>query len=592
MALPQTIDSLDFADPLDRLDLSDDRLQAARTVDRNVLVLAGPGAGKTYLLAAHAAHLAERYSGRVIALTYTRNAARELERRIAGLVAPHAARRVVASTIHAYALDLLSVHAHRIGLGRPLRILERRDVDALAQQVASEHGQPPPTGFAAHLERLLRRRALRPEDRRGDTLLGQVLTRMRHHGELTWESCLDLAIELLRSADHVAASVRYHDPFLLLDEAQDCDAAQLELIDQIVGGKDQNHLFVAMDSNQSLYGFRDADPEYVERWASDYEPAVFDLTQNYRCAPRITALARYVLGDREKPAVDDRKGKIFFGQGSEPAKEAVYVAEQVESRINQGTPPTRIAVLARNNALLTEVKDALRERRITVRTALKNAFSLQEDAVAAVLGFLHDWVEGKPPHAGTAWVLRNVFGLADDHVRQLEIQALHSAEMHPGDLLDDQRWKDLRELHDSRPHPATLVDATARIFGIDLGEDEDLKSLAAQHRTLSRLLHRMQQGVSSESAQAQGVLVSSFHGSKGLEFDVVFIIACEDGVIPDFRSTSDEALRDEKRVLYVAMTRAANELVITCNKTRNGWKQTPCRFLPPRHHRLWTAPPA
>ncbi len=204
MALPQLADT-PVSDIARRLNLEGDRREAVLTDDRNVLVLAGPGAGKTYLLVAHAAHLAETYEGRVVVLTYTRNAARELGRRITGLVAPFAARRVVACTLHAYARDLLTVHGHRIGLGHPQEILDGRDVDVLARAAAREIGATAPPRFACTLERLLRRRTLRAEDRRDSTVVGHVLNRMRQQGKLTWESCIDLAIELLDSAEESRA---------------------------------------------------------------------------------------------------------------------------------------------------------------------------------------------------------------------------------------------------------------------------------------------------------------------------------------------------------------------------------------------------
>jgi len=585
MALPQLANTRE-SDIAQRLGLGGERLEAALTDDRNVLVMAGPGAGKTFLLVAHAAHLAETYEGRVVVLTYTRNAARELQRRIAGLVAPFAARRVVAQTLHAYARELLVVHGHRVGLGHPLQVLEPRDVAALAREAASDMGVTVPNAFAKTLERLLRRRTLRAEDRQTSTLIGYVLNRMRQEGKLSWEACIDLAIELLETAEEVTASVRYHDRFLLLDEAQDCDPAQLAFLDRLLGGDGPSHLFIAMDSDQNLYAFRDADPDLVLDWARNHSPAEFELTENYRCKPRITAIARHVLGKSADLRSGDDGITRFFHRRSR-CGEARLVAERVAQRISEGTPPEKIAVLARRNSLLDEVRDALVGRGVPVRKSANNGFSNQEQAVLRVLGFLHEWEEGKVPGPQTAMTLRRLFKMPEEEIRACEAEALQGQGLHPGDTLDDPRWLELRSLREDRMHPSALICRTAEIFQLDLGDDELLCTLSAQTRTLSQLLRQARNGALPGTPAGQGMLVSSFHASKGLEFDVVFIIACEDGVIPDGRANTEKSLRVERRALYVAMTRASDELVITCSG-RGKDHPKPSRFLPTSESPLWS----
>lgn len=586
MALPQLAHARE-SDLFQRLGLQGERLEAALTDDRNVLVLAGPGAGKTFLLVAHAAHLAESYEGRIVVLTYTRNAARELERRIAGLVEPFAARRIVARTLHAYARELLSVHGHHLGLGHPLQILEPRDVEAMAQETASEMGAPVPIGFARTLEQVLRRRTLRPEDRHPSTFIGKVLKRMRDQGRLTWEGCIDLAIELLERTEAVATSVRYHDRFVLLDEAQDCDPAQLAFLDQLLGDG-PSHLFVAMDPDQNLYAFRDADPDLVFEWAKGHSPANFELTENFRCKPRIVEVARHVLGRSANPAIP-AKGTARFFYGRDRSGEATFVAEQAAQRISEGAAPDRIAVLARRNHLLDEVRDNLIQRGIIVRKTTRNGFSIQEQDILLALHFLHEWEEGRPPGTQTAIALRRLFNMPEEEIREREVEALQSPDLHSGETLEDPRWLALRGLRESRIHPSELVLRTAEVFQWDLANDDLLRTMAAQARTLSQLLRQARQGALPEMPSGQGMLVSTFHASKGLEFDIVFIMACEDGVIPDYRARTERALREERRALYVAMTRAAEELVITCCG-RGTASPKPSPFLPPKESHLWSSP--
>lgn len=591
MALPQRVESQQPVELLDGLGLQGERLQAARTVESNVLVKAGPGAGKTYLLVAHAAYLAQHGCGRVIVLTYTRNAAREVDRRVTELIGPQAARRVVVRTIHSHAFELLKVHGHRLRLGHPLRIVEPRDVEDVAKEVARELGQEVRADFARQLERLLRRRALRAEDRKDRTVVGRVLSRMRSQGQLTWESCLDLAIELLGQEADVAESVRYHDRYLLLDEAQDCDPAQLALIDQLVGGPNGRHLFVAMDPDQSLYAFRDADPERVLSWAQGYQPEVFELTENYRCKPRVTALARYVLQGKSSGVVDG--GSAYLIRGTTRAKEASFVAREIGAQLAKGTAPERIAVLARRNNLLVEAEKALKAEAVSYRKPARGEFSGAEETVLAALELLEEWEAGRPPSAQTFRTLRQIFGFDDAAISELEWQALLGQVPHPAEGLEEAKWLQLVELRDQRLRLDELVPRVAETLGCQLAEPSALGTLAAQYRTLAQLLHRARQGPLSDGFTGQGVLVSSFHGSKGLEFDTVFILACEDGIIPDFRAeSSPQALREERRALYVAMTRASSELWITCTGRSIPGGAKPSRFLPAPDSPLWTPTPS
>ena len=440
--------------------------------------------------------------------------------------------------------------------------------------------------FAGALARRLRRGTLRAKDRQPSALIGRVLSRMRQDGKLTWEACIDFATELLKSAEEVAASVRFHDRFLLVDEAQDCDPAQLNFLDQLLGGDEPSHLFVAMDPDQSLYAFRDADPDLVLRWARSYSPDEFELTENFRCKPRITTVARHVLGKAIR-SDGGSEGTAHFYHGKDRDGEAQFVAEKVVRKISEGTPAEKIAVLARKNHLLDGVRTALIDSGVTVRRSASKDFSRQEQAVLGVLHFLHEWEEGNPAGPQTAMILRRLFNIPEKEIRESEAEA-SSGQVHPGETLVDPRWQELCSLRESRMHPSELIQKVAQIFHWDLGDDVFLRTLAANSRTLSQLLRQARSGSLPETLGRRGVLVGSFHASKGLEFNAVFILACEDGIIPDYRARTDHALQQERRALYVAMTRASDELVVSCSG-RGRDLPRPSRFLPASKSPLWSA---
>jgi ATP-dependent DNA helicase Rep len=276
--------------------LSGDRLRIAQSDDEHLVVLAGPGAGKTHLLVAHACWLARHHAGRVIMLTFTKKAAGEMGQRVARVLSPSEARRVVASTIHAYAMSLLRAHGHHVGLPRNLQTLESRDVQEIADHLASSHRLPQMDDFARRFERYQRLRG-DIDAPNAPPLLPLVVAEMRRTGNLDWETCIRFGTQLLNEHAQIRDSIRHHDRFVLLDEAQDCDPAQLAFVDALVGGPDgSGHLLVAMDPDQSLYAFRQADPARVRAWADAYARTPVELSENYRCQPRVQALASHVLG--------------------------------------------------------------------------------------------------------------------------------------------------------------------------------------------------------------------------------------------------------------------------------------------------------
>lgn len=572
-------------------DLSPERLRIAQTLDRNVLVLAGPGAGKTHLLTAHAVWLAEQQRGRVVVLTFSHKAADDLSERVAQHAGTHAVRRlIIARTLHAHALDLLRVHGDRLGLPAGLAILETADVDRLFSEVASELGTPPPARPAAELARLTRTRSW-PDPTDDDPtakLFRAVVTRMRERGTVDWDTCMRLATELLEEVPEVRRSVHHHDRFILVDEAQDTDAGQLAFVEQLVGGPRGAHLFVVMDPDQSLYAFRDADPRGALDWSRRFDPLEVEIEENFRCGPRIVALARRVLDKPATPASTGGAARLYVAEDLDD--EARFVHTQLRERLENGRLVAGdVAVLARAHHRLDDVRAWLSDQGIPVRTQPRLEWSAAEDRVLGALSFLAEWNEGAAASEASFAFLRNVFALSETELQRLQWEAV-AAERHPGDTLNDARWLAVRSsCEQARRRPAELIETVAHELGIELGQDDKLRRLARQARSLGELLRHARTAAPRDEKRAPGgVMVTTFHGAKGLEFKTVFIVGCEEGVAPDFRARTEAALLEERRALYVAITRAADEVIMSWVRQRGTWRGVPSRFLPPPDDPIWS----
>lgn len=581
---------------LDAFDLRGERLEAAQVDTRNVLVLAGPGAGKTRLLCAHAAWLATQHEGIVRMLTFSKKAATEMEGRVSQALAghPHAARRVAASTLHSYGLQLLNSYGNKLGLPPEVEVLNRSDVDELAGRVARERGMPPPAGFSEWLEGV-RRRGLDAAPGLAGTQEGQLLAgveqKMKEEGAVDQGAMITWATQLLQRFPFIRASVRHHVRFLLVDEAQDCDPAQLSFLEALLGEDGQVRLFVVMDPDQSLYGWRDADPDRVLSWARKHQPVEYQLTENYRCSVAISRLAKYVL----TPDIDLSglpPSRLYRASGRDD--EARFVHTQIRERALQDLPYRRMAVLGRAGWRLREMRDWLSAQNIPLAQSAPDEWSERERWILLSLFALDEWQSQVEPGPHGSRFLQDVLDVEDESLQTLEQQAVAQG-CHPGDLLDGKAaryWQELKALGEKGLSPIALIQGIGTLFEIEgelLEQDGGLLTFARSSRvqTLRSLLREVRRGPMA-TRSAEGLLVTTFHGAKGLEFDTVFVIGCEDGVIPDKRADStpnnEKGLLEERRALYVALTRAAKEVVITWDASRG---QSLCRFLPEANAPVW-----
>ena len=581
---------------LDAFDLRGERLEAAQIDRQNVLVLAGPGAGKTRLLCAHAAWLASQHEGIVRLLTFSKKAATEMEGRVSQVLSsyPHAARRVAASTLHSYGLQLLNSYGGKLGLPPEVDVLNRGDVDDLASRVARERGLPPPSGFADWLEGI-RRRGLDSAPGLAQTPAGQLLSgieqKMKVEGAIDQGALITWATQLLQRFPLIRASVRHHVRFLLVDEAQDCDPAQLSFLEALLGEDGQVHLFVVMDPDQSLYGWRDADPDRVLSWARAHQPVEYQLTENFRCSATITRLAKSVL----EPDIDLSglpPSRLYRASGRDD--EARFVHTQIHERALQDQPYRKMVVLGRAGWRLQELRGWLSWQGIPLVQGAPREWSERERWILLSLFALDEWQSQLEPGPQGSRFLQEVLDVEPECLQTLEQQALAQGR-HPGDLLDGKAasyWQALKTMAEEGRSPIALIQGIGSLYEIEgelLEQDGGLLSIARSSRvqTLRSLLREVRRGPLPPRPE-EGLLLTTFHGAKGLEFDTVFLVGCEDGVIPDKRAASspnaEKRLLEERRALYVALTRAAKEVVITWDASRG---QRLCPFLPEANAPVW-----
>lgn len=597
-----------------------------------LLVQAGPGSGKTRVLAFRVARLLEESEdAAVLALTFTNKAAAEMRERVEGLLGQRT-ERVRLCTFHSFAADVLRQHGSHLGL-RPDFTLLTQDEDRLAileailEEAADElpdDGDPPPAdrkNLLHFVDRLFAEsydggeRACTPAW--APLLYEKYCAALVAGNRLDFGSLLHFARRLLREKPGVARVLRLGWTHVCVDEFQDTNKAQYDLLRLIAPAKRDN-LFVVGDDDQIIYQWNGASPQRLQDLRNDYEIETAQLPECYRCPAPVVALANRLIvhnarrAGGKKPIAARRKAKldncvVRHQVFASPEEEAAFVARDIAER---NLKPADCVVLGRAAKLLERVAEALEnagyEAYLTQR---KNDF---ETPIARV--FFGALRLANARHDRD--ILRRLClaweGLAGQSLEAAAVAA--AAALNGGDFL--RAWADAAAV--AVPGQAAamlqrirsdLVDSLA-FPGIvewflgdgwkSWGEDGDPEfaeeveiwqllhdKLAGEYGrgglTLNMYLQQMDLAAKTLSPGADAVRCITVHGSKGLEFKHVYLIGMAQEVFPSFQAVRkgerSKEMEEERRNCFVAITRVEETLTVTRSRRYYGYHKEPSRFL-------------
>jgi DNA helicase-2/ATP-dependent DNA helicase PcrA len=505
--------------------LNAEQRRAVELVRGTVCILAGAGTGKTTTITRRIANqVASGAFGReeILAVTFTDKAAGELRARLHAL----GARTIQARTFHSAALAQLRYFAPAsVGRILPSKVVALKNISSFLPRA---YRFRPAGDLATEVEWARNRRI--PSDRYVEELgervppippdlMLKVYRRYeqwkREHGWTDFEDLLELAVRLFETDETAALEFRARYRAFTVDEYQDVNLLQQTLLELWLGGRDE--LCAVGDDNQSIYGFTGAGPEHLLVLAARAQ--VVRLEENYRSTPQVLALA-----GRLAPPL-----RTALGNGPEPVVRPVATeeaeAELVVERIRAlDCPLEEVAVLCRTNARLVEFEQALAAAGIRTQGS---AF-LEREAARFVLRRLRE-------------------GDVAAEVRTLALS--HGWLETPQDGLGEREQTRQKDL-------ALLVSLA-----------EELRPATAdEFRTA------LDRRFGSRGDERRGVHLLTYHGAKGLEFEAVFLPRLDERELPNRKARSEEELAEERRLLYVGITRAKRELTIT-------WVGRPSRFL-------------
>jgi len=518
-------------DPLDGL--NPEQRRAAEAVRGPVCILAGAGSGKTTTITRRIAQQVASgafASAQIMAVTFTDKAAGELKQRLAGL----GAGGVRASTFHSAALRQLRYFApDAVGKILPSKALALRQI---ANSLPMPYKFRPAGDLATEIEWAKNRRigvdryAQEAEGREPPIPVDLMLRvfreyerRKRAQGLVDFEDLLELAVRLFEEDARARETFRAQYRAFTVDEYQDVNLLQQTLLDHWLGDRDD--LCVVGDDYQSIYSFTGAGPEHLLRMPERYPHAlVVRLEENYRSTPQVLALANRLvpsLGGADKtlratrPAGDEPVVRPYATPGDE---DAAIVAEI--RRL--GEPLEEIAILARTNARLTDFEELLHDAGIP----FQGASLLEREAARRLVRRLERSREEAPVAVRTA---------------ALEAGWLEHMPEKLGER-EQVRQTDL-----------------ARIVQLASAFEGDAASFVAELR------RRFDPGGDG----ARGVHLLTLHRAKGLEFDTVFVPRLQEKELPSKQARTDAELAEERRLLYVGMTRAKRVLWLTWSGKRS-----------------------
>ena len=612
---------MDRQDSLGLADLNEPQRQAVTHRDGPLLVLAGPGSGKTRVITRRAAHLVQTGvpPRNILAITFTNKAANEMRERIETL---GVARGMWIHTFHALGVRLIREFGPLADIREGFTIYDESDQKKLLKE-AYEMCRISPDTLRMEVTQARISRAKNDLKKPADLMdsgdffdermVGRIYEAyeilLRQRNAVDFDDLLMRVAIVLRDHEDVRQRLNVRFRYLLIDEYQDTNHAQYLIARHL--SQDHHNICATGDPDQSIYGWRGADLNNILEFERDYpEATVVRLEQNYRSTGHILAAASKLIRNNRK-----RKHKDLWttlGEGEpvqswnfdEGRDEAEQIAATIAELRQQGHSYSDFAIMYRVNAVSRGLEEALRDCGIPYKIARGVEFYNRKE-IKDTLAYLRVLVNPDDRVAllrvldltagiGKTTVLRLVAAADTAHKSLLDVMrtAHDVATLKPAaikrirgfiDLFDQLRMFSQGSVADAVSHVLTLsgLEAMLKKEREDGGEDrlanvEELVTAAKRYEedaetpTLEDFLQRIaltsDQDAIDESAGV--VLLMTLHAAKGLEFPVVFVVGLEDGMLPHERSLHGGDIEEERRLLFVGITRAMKRLYISHARQR------------------------
>ena len=585
------------------------------------LVLAGPGSGKTLTIVNRIKYLIEEYKVRpeeILVVTFTRFAAAEMKSRLCTLMG-RKDLPVTSGTFHGIYYGILK-WAYRMGQQNILSEEEKYQILRAAvsrEKMEIFDEEDFIQDLAAEIGRIKNNR-IDPDEFVSEKCSADAFRNIYREYErqrkklkkIDFDDMLVLCYELFASRPDVLAQWQKKFRYILIDEFQDINRIQYDVIRMLA--KPEDNLFVVGDDDQAIYGFRGADSSLMFRFREDYPGAEqILLGMNYRSTANIVRNSLKVIGHNEKRFEKDLRAErdngacLHVQEVRDPNEEAQYILDEIEKQTEAGVRPEDIAVLFRIHTDARPVVEALLERRISFQMK-EHLPNLYNHFIAKDIQAYFRMALGERKRQDFLQVMnrpKRYIGrdsIAGSAVSFEEMRKFYCDKEWMMNRIDQFEW-DVKMLRKMAPYAAIqyirkrigyddfLKDyaLTHNVNKADLFEVlSEIEEAAKPYASLEEWFGHMQEYTEAlrlkerqRSLKQDGVRLMTIHAAKGLEFDTVFLIEANEGRIPYKKAKTEQETEEERRLFYVAMTRAKEVLKICYVKTKNGKETSPSRFV-------------
>ena len=596
--------------------------------DGPCMVLAGPGSGKTLTIAKRIEYLITRYKVRpeeILVITFTKYAAREMKERFRQVMGT-AGMPVTFGTFHgiyygilkwAYRLDqsnlltdeekyaLIRQEALKLEWEELAQAEDERDY---LKELAAEIGNIKNNCYDIEAYE-----SVRYGEQRFRRLYHSYEGEKKRLRKIDFEDMLVMCRSLFLKRPDILGRWQEKFRYILVDEFQDVNQAQYDVVRMLAAPR--NNLFVVGDDDQSVYGLRGAKPGIMMEFAKDYPEAKKVLLDvNYRSAAHIVEGALRVIAhneeryDKKIRAKKDKGETIHVQEVRDPMEEGRYVFGQIREYQKAGISYKEMAVLYRTAIDARALSEVLSERQVPF-VMKEKITSLYDHFIGMdIMSYLH-LSQG---HYERKYFLRvanrpkryiSRDSMREGKVSYESLRNFYCDKDWMMDRIDQWEW-DMKMLKNQAPYAAIQYirkgigyDEFLREYAAGKGiSEEDLLTVLEEIQQNSReyqtieewfvhvenykeMLEKQKAKGGREAADGDGVMLMTMHGAKGLEYEVVFVIEGNEGSTPYKKAKTKEALEEERRLFYVAMTRAKSKLIISYVKEKNGKDVSPSRFV-------------
>lgn len=598
-----------------------------------LLVVAGPGSGKTRVLTERVRRLLARPGEhfRILALTFTNKAANEMAERLVSV--PQVAERAFIGTMHSFCVEVLANRGKSVGISGLPTIFERysdrrqilldailEDPDLRNELTAAGDNKAKGNRLDSWMKAISDcKNALVVAEMVEDETMRRIYqlydAAVRACGAVDFDDLLLLAYRLFEERPAVASFYRRQFKYICVDEAQDLNEAQYRVLSALCG-KDYTNVMMVGDPKQAIFTFNKADPKYLQEFAADFKAKTIELRENFRSSKTVIAAARALSPGYAPEEVFPIVGEVEITKWDDEAQEANYVADRIQQLVAAGHPDVeggitleKCAVLGRTKFVFNHLTESLKARKIESYKKLSagsvesgsdlvRQFELALRVLANPLDRLHvgllakewkmtirpeDVYEGRDARALTGMEVLNYLISKSSSIDATAIK----------DAVQSLQWtatnfKLVLGLERLSEIAKGLDDAVRSGVEQDIKEwkqhwDYYVRSETGGAHSVGTFLSQVALGTTQQPNQ-EGVALLTVHSAKGMEFDVVFVIGMCEGVFPDYRARRPAEMEEERRNAFVAVTRSRRLLYLSYPEVRMmPWgdtrQQNPSRFL-------------